>query len=1560
MLRSDVNVQDFVAAEIGLGGTVIQAFTQAINGYVALLTESQISRLSKDPRVFKIESNQEISIEGDQSNPPSWGLDRIDQRTSTLNQLYTYNFGGSGVSAYVIDTGIRADHVEFSGRVTAGFGAIADGYGSTDCNGHGTHVAGTIGGSTTGVAKSARLIPVRVLNCRGSGFMSNVINGVNWAITDHAAGVPAVANLSLGGSVSTSLNSAIANAVSDGITVVVAAGNNNRDACNYSPASATSAITVGATTSADARASYSNFGSCLDIFAPGSSITSAYFSSSTSLRSLSGTSMAAPHVAGAAALLLESDPSMTPAAVIAKLITFATPDVVTSGGVGSINLLLFTKSAWLAPTPIAPSTPRELTAVGANSSAQLSWLAPTTDNGSSVTDYLIQFSSNSGSTWSTFSDGVSTATSSTVTGLTNATVYSFRVMAVSSAGTSDASNTVTATPGIPGEPTSLRPTALNGSVLLNWSAPTLTGGSAITDYVVEFTTDTSSGFTVFSDGVSTSTSTTVTGLTNGTSYFFRVKAVNSIGTGQPSGVASGAPWAVVVPSAPTELRVSNIELTKISLAWATPVSDGGSSISDYLIEYSVNAGTSWSTFVDTITTLRSTTVTGLTNGTAYIFRVSAINISGASSPSTSSSQVSPGIPSEPCCVNDVSIGPRRVSIQWGAPTFNGGSELTNYIIEYSTNDGTTWTTWDGNTGVAGCVCSTVARTVSPLADGVPHIFRVRAKNAIGIGEPSAASEAYIPWTPVAPGAPRNVVGTARTGQLDLDWDEPTTDGGAPISDYAIQYSIDSGSSWTTLTDGVSSATFATIRSLAVGVSHIFRVSAINEVGTGVASTESSPVTTIGALTNDPFSGATTVSNSTGYLTSSTLTATRETGEPLHGGSMPSASLWYKWVATEAGTLVLTTYGSDFDTLLGAYTGSTVSSLTTLAVNDDAAGETGLWSRVTITVSAGQTYFFAIDGYGQKKGATRFNWSFTAAPTPQIPDAPQNVRASAGNATATVNWFAPTSDGFSAITSYVVTSTPGSKTCSTTGALSCVVQNLTNGVSYTFTVTATNAIGTSSSSSASDAVTPSAGSDSGIGALSWGLDRIDQRNLPLNSRYSRNYSGSGVNAYIIDTGVLSTHTEFGGRVTSGFSSISDGRGSEDCNGHGTHVAGTVGGTNYGVAPSVNIIPVRVLDCSGSGTTSGVIAGIDWVVAHHDAGIPAVANMSLGGSRSAALDLAVSRGIADGVVFVVAAGNSNDNACNYSPAAEASAVTVASSTSVDARSSFSNFGSCVDVFAPGSNITSAWSTSTTATSTISGTSMASPHVAGIAALALSADSTLSVSRVATWITSTATSGAVTDVAGSPNRLVFSLLSASPPESNSGDSPTTTVPSPTTTTPPSSGGGGGGGGGSSPTTTLPTIPPPTTTVPTNSTPVTTVPASTSRDSNSSPVARPTLGQLLPPMPIDTPRIATGTRTVGNSVTFRVAAKPGATVNIYRNGVLVSSVPASVAAAIKVSDNPAGENSYQVVVVEKNGKISISEKKTVTSSNGSAASSKSKVTPKKSAAKTPQSKASTTKNSK
>ena len=268
---------------------------------------------------------------------------------------------------------------------------------------------------------------------------------------------------------------------------------------------------------------------------------------------------------------------------------------------------------------------------------------------------------------------------------------------------------------------------------------------------------------------------------------------------------------------------------------------------------------------------------------------------------------------------------------------------------------------------------------------------------------------------------------------------------------------------------------------------------------------------------------------------------------------------------------------------------------------------------------------------------------------------------------------------------------------------------------------------------------------------WGLDRIDQRNRPLNGTYVHNWTGSGVRAYVIDTGIRTSHTQFGGRAAVSFDAF--GGNGQDCNGHGTHVAGTVGGSIHGVAKSVQLRAVRVLNCSGSGSTSGVIAGVDWVRANHLK--PAVANMSLGGGVSSALDTAVNSLISAGVTLAVAAGNSNINACNASPARVAAAITVGSSTSTDARSSFSNFGTCVDLFAPGSSITSAWSTSNTATRTISGTSMASPHVAGVAALYLQSNPSASPATVRNTIVNTATTNVLSGIGtGSPNRLLYSL--------------------------------------------------------------------------------------------------------------------------------------------------------------------------------------------------------------
>ena len=272
----------------------------ALNGFAGFLTSDQVCVLQKRGNVLSVEADQEISIEATQSGA-TWGLDRIDQANLSLSTTYNYTSTGAGVDAYVIDTGILGTHSEFTGRMKKGYSAIGKATNTTDCNGHGTHVAGTIGGTRYGVAKAVSLIPVRVLDCRGSGTNSGVIAGINWAITNHLPGVKAVANMSLGGGASSALDTALNNLIGDAVTVVVAAGNSGANACNYSPARVPNAITVAASTSADLVASFSNTGSCVDIIAPGVGITSSWIGSNAAINTISGTSMASPHVAGAIA-----------------------------------------------------------------------------------------------------------------------------------------------------------------------------------------------------------------------------------------------------------------------------------------------------------------------------------------------------------------------------------------------------------------------------------------------------------------------------------------------------------------------------------------------------------------------------------------------------------------------------------------------------------------------------------------------------------------------------------------------------------------------------------------------------------------------------------------------------------------------------------------------------------------------------------------------------------------------------------------------------------------------------------------------------------------------------------------------------------------------------------------------------------------------------------------------------------------------------------------------------------------------------------------------------------
>jgi serine protease len=304
----------------------------------------------KDRRVRFIEQDSIVSINQAVQSPATWGLDRIDQRSLPANSSYSYAYTGYTVHAYIIDTGILTSHAEFAGRIGAGSSAIVDANGVNDCNGHGTHVAGTVGGSTYGVAKSVILHPVRVLGCTGSGTNSGVIAGVDWVTANHIK--PAVANMSLGGGASTALDDAVRRSIAAGVTYAIAAGNSNADACGSSPARVTEALIVGATTNTDARASFSNFGSCLSIFAPGNAITSAWHTSTTATNTISGTSMAAPHVAGAAALVLEQTPAATPAQVKQALVSAATPSIVTDPGAASPNLMLYSLNGSALPPPV--------------------------------------------------------------------------------------------------------------------------------------------------------------------------------------------------------------------------------------------------------------------------------------------------------------------------------------------------------------------------------------------------------------------------------------------------------------------------------------------------------------------------------------------------------------------------------------------------------------------------------------------------------------------------------------------------------------------------------------------------------------------------------------------------------------------------------------------------------------------------------------------------------------------------------------------------------------------------------------------------------------------------------------------------------------------------------------------------------------------------------------------------------------------------------------------------------------------------------------------------------
>ena len=421
------------------GGKVEQVYRAALKGFSAEMSEKEAVALSHNPRVKFIEEDGEVFANATQTGA-TWGIDRIDQRDRPTDGNYVYNATGNGVNAYIIDTGIRVTHSEFGARATAAYDAIGDGQNGNDCNGHGTHVAGTVGGTTYGVAKNVRLYAVRVLNCQGSGSNSGVIAGVDWVRTNHVK--PAVANMSLGGSASSALDSAVNNAVAAGVTFAVAAGNENQDACNVSPARAANAITVGATTSSDARSSFSNYGSCVDIFAPGSSITSAWYTSNTATNTISGTSMASPHVAGVAALYLQGNTTASPSTVTNAITSTASSGKLTGIGTGSPNLLLYsllttgggtcnggTYTGTLSGTGAAQYQPNGSYYYSASSGVHSGALT-----GPANADFDLYLQKWNGSSWSTVARSEGTTSTENISYSGTAGYYTWRIYSYSGSG----------------------------------------------------------------------------------------------------------------------------------------------------------------------------------------------------------------------------------------------------------------------------------------------------------------------------------------------------------------------------------------------------------------------------------------------------------------------------------------------------------------------------------------------------------------------------------------------------------------------------------------------------------------------------------------------------------------------------------------------------------------------------------------------------------------------------------------------------------------------------------------------------------------------------------------------------------------------------------------------------------------------------------------------------------------------------------------------------------------------------------------------------------------------
>ncbi|OOB92228.1 S8 family serine peptidase [Rathayibacter sp. VKM Ac-2630] len=717
---------------------ILHRYSRALTGFAAELTSTEAAALRRLPSVVDVTADVVSRASAEQTDP-TWGLDRIDQRTTTGDSAYRYATTGSGVTAYVLDTGVQASHDEFGGRVGGGTDLVDyDDDARADCNGHGTHVAGTIGGASSGVAKDIRIVPVRIWDCSGQGWMSDMVAALDWVIGARTG--PSVINISGGGGEYAPLDEAVQRAVDSGIPVVVAAMNDAVDACAVSPARAPAALTVGATQQDDGPAYYSNHGPCLDVWAPGSSVLSAAPWSDSATAVLSGTSMAAPHVSGVVGRLLQAEPSATPARLTALVTSTATSAIQDQHG--STSRLLYAAGA---TAPLSPTSVRATTGT-ADRTATLTWAPPTSDGGSPVTGYRVSRTGTDAAgngPWSTVVPA--TARSQRFTDLAAGSSYELSVRAINAVGSGATGSAAVTVPRVtvPGAPTAVTAIANAGarSATVSWSPPASDGGSPVTGYRVARDGTDASGAGPWSTVLpSSARSQTFTDLRTDAGYAFTVQAVTAIGTGPGATVrlAPSTPLTSAVPTITGSARVGST-LTADPGVWGpAPVAHAY----QWRADGSPLSGATAATYRPSSATLGkaiTVTVTGTKTGYAAASRTSSATAAVASGTLTAATPTVSGTAKVGSVLTAVpgAWGPAPVSFtyQWKA----GGTALT----------GATGSTYTPSS-------ATLGKTISVTVTG--------AKTGFTTATRSSAPTAAVAAGTIVASAP-TVTGTAKVGAL---------------------------------------------------------------------------------------------------------------------------------------------------------------------------------------------------------------------------------------------------------------------------------------------------------------------------------------------------------------------------------------------------------------------------------------------------------------------------------------------------------------------------------------------------------------------------------------------------------------------------------------------------------------------------------------------------------------------------------------------------------------------------------------------------------------------------